>query len=298
MIIVRLKGGLGNQLFQYAMARSMSLRKNTTVKMDAVSGFKNDIYGRVYSLKHFNIVEELATEREIAKFIKPDRKRSRSSRSWKRFKPYYKRPVVVERYQFMCDPNILRITDDVYLDGYWQNERYFKDFADIIRKELTVRTEPDGVNREFARTITNTNAVSLHVRRLHGVAANGTQLPHVTRLFGACSLEYYKTAVRLVTARLSNPHFFVFGDDPEWARENIRLDFPTVFVTHNGKEKDYQDLRLMSLCKHHVIANSAFSWWGAWLCANPDKIVFAPQKWLSESEHDTRDLIPDGWCRI
>ena len=111
-------------------------------------------------------------------------------------------------------------------------------------------------------------------------------------------MDYYEAAVRELTAVVKQPHFFVFSDDLEWVRRNLRLDYPVAYMDHNGEDRDYEDLRLMSACKHHIIANSSFSWWGAWLCADPGQIVIAPKKWFNKSPSDTRDLIPDSWRRI
>ena len=115
---------------------------------------------------------------------------------------------------------------------------------------------------------------------------------------GTCSMDYYFRCIEYLASTIKDPHFFIFSDDPKWVRDNLKLPYPTTIVDHNGVEKDYEDLRLMTQCKHHIIANSTFSWWGAWLCENPKKMIFAPQKWFVTDEPNTGDLIPEGWHRL
>ena len=290
MIIVRLIGGLGNQMFQYAAGRAVAHRNRTQLKLD-VSALERDA-ARSYRLHHFNIAASIATPDELARFTKRDLW-SRISRRIERYLlPPYKRSVFAQRFDHFV-PDILRVRGNVYLVGYWQSGKYFKDIEQIIRQDFTLRHAPDAENQKLARIIANTNSASLHIRRGDYVSNPVTYQYH-----GVCSLDYYRAAIETLTQTVKRPHFFVFSDDIEWARQNLRLDYPVTFVTHNGVEKDYEDLRLMSQCKHHVIANSAFSWWGAWLCTYPPKIVIAPQKWFNKADRDTSDLIPASWIRV
>ncbi|MEN6509171.1 MAG: alpha-1,2-fucosyltransferase [Smithella sp.] len=155
------------------------------------------------------------------------------------------------------DPNLLKINRDAYLDGYWQSEKYFLDIAPVIRKELSIKTPPDRENELLINKIANSDAVSLHIRRADYVADS-----HTNTIHGACSLDYYHHAVDKVAEKVKSPHFFIFSDDPAWALDNLKLKYPATFVTKNGPDKNYEDLRLMSLCRHNIIANSTFSWWG------------------------------------
>lgn len=292
MVIVRLIGGLGNQFFQYATARRIADRTNVPLKLD-ISAF--DSYKlHTYKLKHFNIPENFALPHEVARLKGADNGHiiARASQLIEELRPNYRRATAVERH-FHFDPRILTVPGNVYLDGYWQSEKYFKDIEPIIRAEFSVKTAPDSVNEAMAQSIRRTQSVSLHIRRGDYGSDAATHQVH-----GTCSLEYYHTAIeRLLSAGLE-PHFFIFSDEPQWAQSNLELEYPATFITHNGPDRDYEDLRLMSLCQHHIIANSTFSWWGAWLCVNPEKIVLAPRKWFRTSEHDTRDLIPETWLRI
>lgn len=297
MVIVQLIGGLGNQMFQYAAGRALALRRKTTFKLD-ISAFAYYTL-RQYRLHVFCIYEDFATPQEIAAVQAGGR--SRLARLWWRVRrrlghvPYYAQPIYRERERqaHVFDINLNRARRDVYLIGYWQSEKYFADFALLIRQEFRLKDAPSAASQELAHHIRSVAAVSLHVRRGDYVTN-----PRTHQIHGVCSLEYYARAVEWMVARVPEAHFFVFSDDPDWTRANLHLERPTVYVTHNGVERDYEDLWLMSLCQHHILANSSFSWWGAWLCENPNKIVVAPQRWFNEPGHDTRDLLPEGWVAL
>jgi hypothetical protein len=297
MIIVKLMGGLGNQMFQYAMGRSLAHRHNTQLKLDLsfLESTPEVTTPRVYELEHFNITGEIATPLEVAEFtgkyndlfqsalVKMRRLIGLSAAS-----PFH----YVERH-FHFDPAVLDAPDNTYLEGYWQSEKYFRDTEDIILHEFVVTSEPDEWNRRMAEEIEATASFSIHVRRGDYVADKATSEYH-----GVCSLDYYRTAVDMIVSQIKSPHFFVFSDDPAWVKENLELRYPVTFMDHNGPRRSHEDLRLMSLCKHHIIANSSFSWWGAWLCRNPNKIVIAPERWFNDTEIDTKDLLPERWIRI
>ncbi|MEJ2704216.1 MAG: glycosyltransferase [Sedimentisphaerales bacterium] len=239
MVIVKLYGGLGNQLFQYAMARRMAVES------------PEDIAGLRY----------------------------------------------VKEKHFHFDPEILDLRDGVYLDGYWQSEKYFKPVEGIIREELAVREPLQGANLRIAEEMAQTNSVCVHFRKLYGVSCGQVDTRGVN-IHGSVPLDYYYRCIERLTQTIKNPHFFVFSDDPGWARDNLKLPYPTTVVANNGPGKDYEDLRLMSLCKHYIIANSTFSWWGAWLNPEKDKMVFAPGQWFNAAEHNVKDLIPETWTKI
>ena len=207
------------------------------------------------------------------------------------FSPYYKRKYVKERSN-LFDPNILKITDNAYLDGYWGSYKYFADIVDLLQKDFTVKAEMDQKNVEIARAISGTKSVSIHFRRGDYVTNPQTNAYH-----GTCSLDYYQRAVKDISKYVSDPHFFVFSDDPDWVQQNFSIPYPLSFVTINSPDEPHKDLRLMSLCRHHIIANSSFSWWSAWLCTNKDKKVYCPDKWFNVP-YDMRDAIPEFWKRI
>ncbi len=301
MIVVKLMGGLGNQLFQYAAARRLAHLHQTTLRLD-ITPFKHyentspsEYYKiRAYELKHFRIQEVFATPEDIAR-IKGSSKKGLARIAFRliqRLKPYYRWPIFRETHLKPFDPNILKTPKNVYLDGYWHSEKYFVDIQDVIQREFTIKYEQDPQSREIAERIANTQSVSIHVRRGDYILD-----PETNRFHVIYNLDYYKKCVSYIAEKVTNPHFLVFSDDPSWVTEHLHLDYPTTIVTHNDATRDYEDLRLMSMCKHNIIVNSTFSWWAAWLNTNPDKIVLAPREWF-QVNYDTRDLLPENWIKV
>lgn len=293
MIIVTLTGGLGNQMFQYATARRLAEQHSTILKLD-ISGFEQYKLHR-YSLHCFHIWEYLATDNEIKNICGENnlfRKASKKILSKLKNLPYHKPKILTEKY-FHFDPKILDAPNNILLNGYWQSEKYFSDIPDILRRELVIKYQQDLMSAKFAEQIQKTESVSLHVRRTDYVNNSLTNQIH-----GTCDKEYYTQAVKYIGDRISDPHFFIFSDEPDWARDNLKLGYPTTIVDCNDASRNYEDLRLMSSCKHNIIANSSFSWWGAWLNQNNHKIVIAPKHWFNDSSKNTKDLIPDQWIKI
>jgi hypothetical protein len=202
----------------------------------------------------------------------------------------YQTHIIEKNYNF--DPDILNLKNNVYLDGYWQSDKYFSDIETIIRNDFSFRDEPTETNRRMLDHISSCESVSVHIRR-----GDYVTLPEANAFHGLCSLSYYQSAVGLLAGQLEKPVFFVFSDDIAWAKENLTFGFKAHFMDHNGPERGDEDLRLMSACHHHIIANSSFSWWGAWLCANPEKIVCAPRKWFNK-DIDTPDNLPASWLKL
>jgi hypothetical protein len=292
MVIVRLIGGLGNQMFQYAAGRGISHRNQSGLKLD-ISNYEDDPL-RSYGLTHFSIFSEFATVDEIASFRGPFSKKiaARIFRSVPKLRNLTSKSVVIERH-FDFDPYVLELRGEIYLSGYWNSERYFKDIESIIRTDFVVNSPPDSVGLGIAEQILGTESVSIHVRRGDYVSNAIVNQYHFV-----LPLEYYYESIRKLNSMVKTPFFFVFSDDPEWTRENLQLNYPIVYVSSMFEGNDAEELRLMSLCKHHIIANSTFSWWGAWLSSNPDKIVIAPRKWFNIPDRDTKDVIPASWIRI
>ncbi len=287
MVIARLIGGLGNQLFQYALGRTIAASRSTTLKLDITDYETYKV--QAYALHHFNVIESFATRDEIRRLRGGGWMVKRLSRRLHRLIPFRKDSYVLEK-GFAFDPEVLKSPDDVYLEGYWQSEKYFASTEGLLRREFTIRQSLSGRNQEMAARIAGCNAVSLHVRRGDYVSD-----PDSSRVHGLCGADYHQAAVRRIAEVIPQPHLFVFSDDPEWAATNLHLDHPMTIVTGNDTRRDYEDLHLMSLCKHHIVANSSFSWWGAWLDTNPDKIVIVPARWFGREQHDTRDLFPPAW---
>ncbi|MDX2256952.1 MAG: alpha-1,2-fucosyltransferase [Pseudanabaenaceae cyanobacterium bins.39] len=293
MIIVKLIGGLGNQMFQYATARYLAEKHSTILKLD-ISGFELYKLHR-YSLHCFHVWEYLVNKTEIEDIVYSSntlKKIGIKSLAKLGFNNIKSNRVITES-QFNFDPHILNLPNNILLDGYWQTEKYFVDIADILRREFVVKYQQDYLSRQFADLIQSTQAVSLHVRR-----ADYIQNALTNQIHGTCDRDYYDHAVQYISERVINPHFFIFSDEPQWAKENLKYDFPITIVDCNDASRNYEDLRLMSMCKHNIIANSSFSWWGAWLNPNPHKLVIAPQRWFNDSKINTQDLIPNQWIKI
>lgn len=285
MVICRLIGGLGNQLFQYAAARRIALKNDWPIKLD-VGGFRA-YKRRPYALGHFRIVEDFASPEEVERL-----KRSPWGRMLQRILPAVPRTDVRERH-FHFDDRVHDVTSSVYLTGYWQSPRYFSDVAEIIRSEFTLKAPATGQNARALDLIVGTESVAVHVRRGDYVTN-----PKARRFHGSCTLDYYRRALAEISLRIHKPRFFVFSDDPGWTRAHLVVPDPVVFVEHNGPDRAHEDLRLMRTCRHHIIANSTFSWWGAWLGAHPDQLVIAPDSWFASGNKDTRDLYPSSWVRM
>ncbi|MFN4003543.1 MAG: alpha-1,2-fucosyltransferase [Hylemonella sp.] len=288
MIVVRLCGGLGNQLFQYAAGRRLAQVRRSELVLD---------------LGWYRHTPASNTPRayELARYPIQARPAQGSERFWcalhqgriLRRLPLPRRWRHVRERGYDFDARILDLPDGVYLDGYWQSHRYFADIADTLRRELEPVEAMGDADREVAAHMQDVpNAVCLHVRRGDYVSN-----PQAARFHGVCGLDYYERAVGYLMERLLQPHFFVFSDDMPWVRAQLRIAAPVRYVDHNGPQAAFQDLRLMSRCRHHVVANSSFSWWAAWLAAQPAQQVIAPRAWFADGRA-TPDLIPPEWVRL
>lgn len=292
MIITKIIGGLGNQMFQYAAGRALSIRNDTELALD-ISDFKNYKLHQGFEFPRlFNQQYEIATHMDVFKMLgwqAPSLiRRVLARRQFASFR--HKLFIAEPHYQYWA--GIKNLPKNCYLSGYWQSEKYFGDVASQIRDDFKFRLPLQNKNSEFANEISQVNAVSLHIRRGDYVSNKKTTATH-----GLCSIDYYQTAIRYIAERVPHPHFFVFSDDIAWVKDNLKIDFPYQYVDHNHGPESYNDMRLMSMCQHHVIANSSFSWWGAWLNPSSEKIVIAPKKWFAV-DVNTRDLYPHGWVSL
>ena len=290
MIVVKLQGGLGNQMFQYALGRAVSLRKKTELFLDIFS-FKEDKL-RKYTLDVFSVEQKFATKQDTYRFRKFKRKTGFIGKFYNilfaRSDKYFNEKI------FHFDPEIFDVSNDCYIDGYWNTEKYFKDIRPTILKDFSNKAPISGKNKEISESIASKNSVSVHIRR--GDYANDS----VTRTtHGLLDKDYYYKAFDYIKNNVSNPALFVFSDDIPWVKDNLALPFPDTYIDWNA-DKPQEDMRLMSLCKHHIIANSTFSWWGAWLSQNPNKIVIGPKKWFNQVKPNvhTRDVMPESWIKI
>lgn len=292
MIIVQIKGGLGNQMFRYALGRHLAILNNTSVALDINDYRKNKYHnqpkkGRVrkFDLRCFQIPFYFLDEKEVERILNPPFSLFKKQQPAK----------VIEEQAFHYDSSVLRYYDHhLYLKGAWQSEKYFKESDCVIRKDFAFREQPSGKNKEYISRMNEEDSIAIHVRRADYVKDQVASEKH-----GTCGVEYYQRAIAHMRECLPNPSIYVFSDDDQWVRENLNFDMPTHFVDHNTEpDAHYEDMRLMSHCKHQVIANSTFSWWGAWLNENPDKIVIAPQRWFRDTSIDDSDLIPESWVPL
>ncbi len=286
MIIVNIKGGLGNQMFQYALGKHLTLKNNDELKLDTDSLSRANEIGNIYrpfALEAFNIKKEIATTEEILPLKYPHGILSKGWR-WFSFK-------ILRRFNVLFNPSVLNWTGNIYLDGFWQSPNYFEDIRDVLLKEFTLTAPLSSETADFAKIISEGSAVSIHVRR--GDYATNAR---VMKEFGVCSTEYYQKAMEKIETAIDSPTYFVFSDDIEWVKENLPVGESAVYI-QGIRITDTEEMVLMSKCKHNIIANSSFSWWGAWLNQNPDKIVVAPTPWFETQPYD-KDLIPKSWTQL
>lgn len=290
-VITRLNGGLGNQMFQYAAGRALADRLGVPLKVD-LSEFDTYLLRR-FELDKFDIGAGIATPEETANFIINP---SRFQRSYGRLAILmgfgFNRIAFMEK-KFSYDDTFEKIRHPMYLNGYWQSEKYFKSAEDKLRKEFSLADRLGEASQKVLDRILQCPAVSLHIRRGDYITNPSAALVH-----GVCSLEYYYSAIGHIAAHVDRPLFFVFSDDPQWAKDNLKISHPVEFVEANGQDRGAEDMWLMKSCKHHIIANSSFSWWAAWLNDRLDKIVIAPRIWFLDKKIDTKDLISEQWHKI
>ena len=285
MIYVRIRGGLGNQLFQYSAARSLADRLNVNLGLDtreynAGSPFE-------MGLKHFNIRAEF-NPKGLIKHRKNGFSKYILDIALGNHKNVYKETNLSFNNLFHSLPN------KTYLKGYWQSEKYFENNQKNIFKDLQLIAPQSKKNIKTLENISKTNSVSLHIRRGDYVTNSAYNMKH-----GTCSLDYYKKSVDYLSKSLNkNFTIFAFSDDPEWVFKNLKLPMDIQFIEHNSSKKNYEDLRLMSQCNHNIIANSSFSWWGAWLNKSPKRTIISPKEWYTDKNIKNIDIIPNNWIKI
>lgn len=270
-VVAHLCGGLGNQLFIYAAAMRLAEVHGAELVLDDISGFENDHeFQRCYQLGHFHVRGRRATRAER---LEPFSNLRRAiARRLNASRPFSRRHYVFQTDNEF-DPRLLAFTPrgTVYMQGYWQDERYFFDVERQLRNDLVIKPPQDHRNQEMANAIRRTNAVAMHIRLFEGVGS-----PEINNL----PIGYYRRAAEAVSTKVANPHYFIFCDQPDAVRQRLPLsDNNFTVVGHNiGEPAAHADLWLMSLCQHFIIANSTFSWWGAWLGGAKEKLVIAPGK--------------------
>ena len=286
MIVVQLKGGLGNQLFQYALGRRLSIDNKCMFALDARS-YKYDRL-RKCALSQFKCSIDL-----VDSFAYPLQGPYRYLNSLYKGLSNGGRIKILNENAFAFQAQILNCGDNSYLAGYWQSEKYFLPIRDILLGDLQLSSPLCIEDQRLSNEISKTNSASIHVRRGDYITDIKTNAYH-----GFCDLPWYQRAIDRVIKEKKPVKFYIFSDDYEWVKLNLKLNLPTEFIKPKSPGNEAIDLHLMSLCKHNIIANSSFSWWAAWLNQNPNKCVVAPNNWFCNAPHDTSHLIPPSWIRL
>jgi len=286
MLIIKLKGGLGNQLFQYAFGRLIALRRGEDLKLDKdILGQRGDTY-RAYGLDNFNIRAEIASREEVLKVKYPYGLISKALRFFK--------AKFLRIFHIGFEARMLK-TKARYLEGFFQSYKYLESIRRELLEEISLKEDISLKYGDLLSEFNSLNSVALHIRRGDYVNNPATKKAHFI-----CDLSYYQKAISLIKVKLNEknltPKFFVFSDDINWAKENFKL-FDFIFVSR-PEFLDPEELILMSKAKHNIISNSSFSFWSAWLNNNPEKIVIAPALWNRKYRRAYKDLIPEDWLRV
>jgi hypothetical protein len=290
MVVVKLIGGLGNQMFQYAFAKALALSNNVELKFEL--SFFNKIHhdknvaGRNFQLDVFDINEPIATKKEVF---------SLTQRT-----PYYlvdkvlnkligtKKSYILEK-DLKFNGNLIYEKPPIILEGFWQSEKYFKNNNQVL-SYFQFAKELNQNSIAVLNKILRSNSVSIHIRRTDYILNNKT--------YEIWDIGYYNKAIEFIKASVIDPVFFLFTDDYHWAKTNLISDENFILVEGNVNDDSWMDMRLMSNCKHNIIANSSFSWWGARLNRNENRIIITPQKWYKKDNLNTMDLVPADWVRL
>lgn len=284
MITVRLSGGLGNQMFQYAFARSIAIarKEKLILNISAYNSYKLFKYG----LDCYKIECELSNKELLYNNIYV-RKAMKvlSAMGMKKYFSYY-----IEHKLFTYDPDVISSSTKVML-GSWQSFKYFEKISDLIRNDFKLKEDLSYTASIIEANITKYESIALHIRRGDYFSDKRTKKHH-----GILDLDYFINAIHIINTRVKDPIIYVFSDDIEWVYKNLKCEFPIEFID-NAVGGPEISIYLMSKCKHNIISNSSFSWWGAWLNTNPNKIVIAPKIWFC-NQPSTADLIPETWIKI
>ena len=274
MIITKIAGGLGNQMFQYAIAKSIAIKNSDEFKLDISFYSKQTL--RKYELDLFTIEENLDSGESLLSKVK--RKLGFI------LGDYYR-----EKETTIFDKKVFDYDENIILDGYWQNENYFKEIRDDIIKDFTPKIDISNEAKKHLKQICSSNSISIHLRR-----GDYIHNSHINNVHGTCDLDYYMKAIKYINKNTENIKYFIFSDDIVWCKENFDFLENKVFI--DDTKSGIDDLELMKHCKHNIIANSSFSWWGAWLNENDNKIVVAPKTWWASRQD--KHIAPLNWKKI
>lgn len=284
MIIVQTIGGLGNQLFQYAAGRCLAEKHGVELKLDI--GAFDEYKLRNFDLQAFHTRFSFATPEETRPFTQRNFIQKLRNKlapiSWKKV---YRHP------EFHFAAPFHALPDGVYLKGYWQSEKYFAPISQLIRQEFRLQEQHINKVAGLGQTMKQEESVAVHIRR-GDYTDPATQVMH-----GIIPVAHYQQAIQMIREKLQQPKFYIFSDAIQQVKEELPIA-DAVYVSGQYSTTHFEDLHLMSCCRHNIIANSSFSWWGAWLNDHPGKTVIAPRLWFREGPKDLQDLMPEDWIRI
>lgn len=295
MVIIQLNGGLGNQMFQYAIASIIAKKNKTSLYIDVgsllASKTRDDITSRDFELTVFKNDYHFVTEKQLQLY-----------NEW----PYLKRirrklglnyPKIYREQNLYFNEEVLTIPSPTYLKGYFQSFKYFNGYETYVKSLFNFEhLDLDEVNRALLMKIQKENTVAIHIRRGDYIANLAASEFH-----GNCDETYYLKAINDLAAKFNNIELFFFSDDIDWTIARFsELPHKKYFINHNTMENSWKDMVLMHYCNHNIIANSSFSWWAAWLNPNVDKVIISPKKWFAKTFENARidDRIPDSWIKM
>ena len=293
-LFVKLEGGLGNQFYQYAsckaLAKKYGFQFEVLARMDSPNDSRRHNHLGLFNIQspytgklNALLVRMLFIRKfKIGKWL---RKRLKSNQLL----------TLVHDPETGYHPEIFQnLSGNLLLLGYWQSYRYFENIRQDLLEEFKLKQAPqDKENLSLNEIIRDYESIAIHIRRGDYVSEE-----YFLKNFGICSLSYYQKAIALLAEKIQTPHFFIFTDDPTWVKENLKICHPHTFITNNLGKSDYEDFRLMSSCKHFIVANSSFSWWAAWIGNYLDKIVIAPTPWFVKDSLSQEDRIPNEWIKL
>jgi hypothetical protein len=286
MLLVNLTGGLGNQMFQYSFAKALQA-KGYEVKLD-ISTFETYTLHGGFGLEHYSITIPIASKEELLPY-----KTNFLTRIGRKLNLSHKKLMGEKTLLFQKE--LLSPPDNTSLYGYFQSEKYFNPLRHTILEEFTVKAPLSPYSTSIEKTIqTAGDTASIHIRRGDYITDSKAHKFH-----GICGLDYYEEAISLLESKFKEMHYFIFSDDIEWVKNNLSLKNAT-YIENNPSKIPHEDIYLMSLCHHNIIANSSFSWWGAWLNQNSKKMVIAPKRWFADDKmaQQSHDIVPESWSRI
>ena len=290
MKIVRVCGGFGNQLFQYGFFLALKNKFNETIKLDAHDMDSYALHNGYELERIFNLNADYCSKDEKLEIQGTKNVFTKIKKEFNKCLPFVDKTYIKEKkhLHFTYQEDFFGSANtNVYYRGSWQSYKYLEPVEQVLREHLVFPPFTNSKSEQLCNEMANRETVSIHVRR-------GDYVTHKS-LGGVCNLNYYNKAIEKIESLIEKPLFIIFSDDIPWCRENIKVD-NAKFVDWNSGEQSFQDMHLMSLCQHNIIANSSFSWWGAWLNANPNKTVICPGKWIHYT--DSLGILPKEWLTI